>query len=815
MIATVTSPSSNRLPLRFSYGLATFGAVIFAVSILSAFPVAAQEVRGEPAWPDAKADAEYAQSGAARIHITDDLLRSPEGRASLRSYLDAKASGRLTAGKGAAVTDTVGQSRDFYVQTNVLIESERTWVSLNFTLRATNDVANVWIETSLDGSFSTEQLAELEDFILSATPESSYRPDRGIIANDNEIFGLPPDIDGDGAVDILLHDIDEGEGFGCCVLGYVSSVDLNPSAPEGQGNKRDILYVDLPDGLVQGGVISIAGTIAHEYQHLIHFGYGPELTFVNEGLSEWAEVMNGFFLRTIDYLTKTGEHNTPLLDFRLDEAVAVREHDYQRSGLFTTYLADRIGWEATGGIVAAKRPGSTANAFGAEGYEVVLDEQGLSLEEVVADFHAANYINDASLDSRYGYGLSQRQTLEVQPTTHIVGAAQTSASTDVDVSGGAVHYVQWSDATQLQLDFTTAGGAETRSKTHFRIYAEHVDGTREVIEPASAVDEFFLDGDYRRVTLIVANLDVRNSGPIHYDVASEWTPSSSAFAEETVAYDDGQLLSPVYIGQPPSMRQATMFSVPDDGKLEAVLVAPIWDNQFAESGLDGGLPRDFTVYVWDDDGSGLPGEELFSREISESPSASHVGQDGLLFLSVDVSGEEGLTGNLPAAIYIGLGNAGSDENYLSIATSTSSTSEEVSFIYYPFENGPGWAPYSAVTSNGEPLLEGKVLPVRAQFIVPTADEDEMEIPSSISLRQNYPNPFNPSTRIEYTLPRTTHVRLTIYNALGQHVATLVNGVRHAGEHSSRVDASGWSSGMYFYTLETQEQNLTRQMTVLK
>ena len=77
----------------------------------------------------------------------------------------------------------------------------------------------------------------------------------------------------------------------------------------------------------------------------------------------------------------------------------------------------------------------------------------------------------------------------------------------------------------------------------------------------------------------------------------------------------------------------------------------------------------------------------------------------------------------------------------------------------------------------------------------------MSVPKSFALEQNYPNPFNPSTTIRYSLPEESHVQLTIYNLLGQKVATVVNGIEDAGYKSVLWNGSGFASGMYMYRID--------------
>lgn len=89
----------------------------------------------------------------------------------------------------------------------------------------------------------------------------------------------------------------------------------------------------------------------------------------------------------------------------------------------------------------------------------------------------------------------------------------------------------------------------------------------------------------------------------------------------------------------------------------------------------------------------------------------------------------------------------------------------------------------------------------AQEFLSVGDKDR--VPKTFMLYQNYPNPFNPLTQISYDLPRQSFVRLSVSNLLGQEISVLVHGWKQEGRHSVDFDASGLSSGVYFYRLEAR------------
>jgi len=94
-------------------------------------------------------------------------------------------------------------------------------------------------------------------------------------------------------------------------------------------------------------------------------------------------------------------------------------------------------------------------------------------------------------------------------------------------------------------------------------------------------------------------------------------------------------------------------------------------------------------------------------------------------------------------------------------------------------------------------------------------DDDATIPVEFALEQNYPNPFNPTTTIEYNLAKQADVKLTVYNTVGQKVATLVNQSQTQGRYSVALDASQFASGIYFYRLEAGSFVQTRKMILMK
>ena len=114
----------------------------------------------------------------------------------------------------------------------------------------------------------------------------------------------------------------------------------------------------------------------------------------------------------------------------------------------------------------------------------------------------------------------------------------------------------------------------------------------------------------------------------------------------------------------------------------------------------------------------------------------------------------------------------------------------------------------AVSSNGDVIRLVDTLEVLTGV-------NNNQIPSSYSLKQNYPNPFNPTTQISYSIPTASYVKISVYNALGKEIDVIVNEKQNPGSYDVIWNGDNFSSGVYFYKIQTEGFTETRKMILLK
>jgi hypothetical protein len=164
-----------------------------------------------------------------------------------------------------------------------------------------------------------------------------------------------------------------------------------------------------------------------------------------------------------------------------------------------------------------------------------------------------------------------------------------------------------------------------------------------------------------------------------------------------------------------------------------------------------------------------------------------------------------------------------DSSVASCQPSTALTDTRFAYCFGPFGTmHPGdTLKISVALVSGSSIIDmlnnaQKAHDLYANNYVLGVDDEKTTQPVDFRLEQNYPNPFNPSTTIIFDLPRQSVVTLKVYNILGQEVATIVhNEAMQVGRHQRVFDATGLSSGVYFYKMTAGEFTETSKMILLK
>ncbi|MEX1071333.1 MAG: hypothetical protein WEC37_01785 [Anaerolineales bacterium] len=276
----------------------------------------------------------------------------------------------------------VGERRNFWVtntDSNVTSETQAT-------LRFVGESVYFWVEDGVD--YEQDELVDLaqafEDHMVPTT---------------REFFGTEwfPGIDQDPHIYILYT-----TGMGSGVAGYFSSTDeIHPLAAE-YSNAAEMFLVSADNAELDHPFTY--GVLAHEFQHMIHwYRDRNETSWVNEGMSELASLLNGYGACDFGY-EYLFDPDLQLNDWPNDQN-ATSPH-YGAGCLFVTYFLERFGEEATQALVVDPANGldSVDNVLTAIGFIDPLTDEPILADDVVLDWTIANYLGDAFFsDGRYGY----------------------------------------------------------------------------------------------------------------------------------------------------------------------------------------------------------------------------------------------------------------------------------------------------------------------------------------------------------------------------------------------------------------------------
>ncbi|MBS1914209.1 MAG: T9SS type A sorting domain-containing protein [Bacteroidetes bacterium] len=309
--------------------------------------------------------------------------------------------------------------------------------------------ARLWIDLRDTLRVKKTTLAALAKGLDSATTTLSRNPNKGIIDNDEEVFGLPPvnrfDPSTPDVEDFLLTDIQDNFSGGS-VLGFFSPWDQTDN---NGSNKMNILYIDSKEGLANqtaNDIASVVSTLAHEYQHLIHYRWNPQSeTFPNEGCSEAASTICGYHDRqNADYL---GNTNLPLFRWSSGTPYIDLEIDYQRGMTFLRYLYEQLGEGFMMKLVQTK---TTA----LDRFNDAMQASGNSgtMNDMLKGFAVANFVLRGYSDPRYVYKLQLSNSV-AKLTNSYTGTFPATGQVAVQQYASAYNLYSFSAPQGLKIKF--------------------------------------------------------------------------------------------------------------------------------------------------------------------------------------------------------------------------------------------------------------------------------------------------------------------------------------------------------------------------
>ena len=215
----------------------------------------------------------------------------------------------------------------------------------------------------------------LGDLFEVASPAD---PTRGLFELETATFGAPPDVDDDPKIYILILQLDRG------LLGFFDPGNATNPNPE---LRRDMIFIN--SAVLLTNQYAAGGTLAHEFQHLIHSGHdGDEETWLDEGLSGYAELLSGHpeidSTNVPEFLRRPGIGVTGWQD---------QSYNYGATYLYVAFLAERFGVGVMGDLVSEPRNGI-------DGVDATLAPFQENFRTTWAGWTAANY---AATDVRFGY----------------------------------------------------------------------------------------------------------------------------------------------------------------------------------------------------------------------------------------------------------------------------------------------------------------------------------------------------------------------------------------------------------------------------
>ncbi len=322
----------------------------------------------------------------------------------------------------------VGDKKQFWVMNVQTIQYRQLTANLAYK----TDVAYFWVEEGV--RFSQNEAKALVDAFSQK-----------MVPTNREFFGMEPSpgIDGDPHIYLLY-----ARDIGGNTAGYFSSSDARHPLVDEHSNGHEMFVFNADNSPLSDTYTY--GVLAHEFQHMIHFGRDRnETSWLNEGFSELAVLLNKYStgFKDSSYLSQP---DLQLTDWGPD--VGQNAPYYGASFLFTTYFLERFGTQATQSLVREAENGmdSVDNVLAAIGATDPLTKQPLRADDLFIDWAVANYLLDKSVaDGRYAYELYQPR----RPASEAKAFTTCPAEFSESVNQYGVDYIRFSCQGQYTLRF--------------------------------------------------------------------------------------------------------------------------------------------------------------------------------------------------------------------------------------------------------------------------------------------------------------------------------------------------------------------------
>ncbi len=672
------------------------------------------------------------------------------------------------------------------------VGDQKTWTSWDLTTTPEKTYlvpstcqavgTNCYVFVANDVWGKTVNAAAVDSVVNYWDNKTPNDPNKGIFQTDVDTFGSPPNVDGDPKIIILIQDI--RDGYDSTIGGGYVAGFFNSSNEVGTNN-AEMYYMDAypTDLTTESGLNTALSTAAHEFQHMINWNYHKstaEVTFVNEGLSMVAEIVCGFGASMQNLYAN--EPNHYFLDWRRNDNTAVL-NDYARAQRYFLYLKEQYG---TGILKQIVLDFTNYQLVGEPGLDKIFSQShSTTFNDVFVNWEIANELNDRSVDTAYGY------QLHGLPSSVSTTYGNPNISSSVSVVRQAASYISFNNGSNLSINFSGSGGNTIIKALEI---GNNVPNRVQDVTLGTTFSEPAFGTTYKAIHFAIINTDQSNTSNVNF--------TSTGVLSNTVTELKWDSTEPTgFLDLPAGDTVCVVFNGVNGGVLDSVRVG------LRQAGsIQGG------VFLYNNNFSVTPlGRKLagpFAASISTKPPVPYP-VPWPNWVKIDLTSTNIYT-NQPFAVAFVIPTKNNPEVML---TEKAGTDFAYSFTYetQPSKGSPRWLYYTSDNNTTYQYL------IRAYvgYTVSGVKHEVVLTPKYFSLSQNYPNPFNPSTKIDFTLPASGKVRISVYNQLGQQVATLADGEYSAGAHEINFDGVNLASGVYYYRIVAGSFVQTKKMILLK